>query len=137
MDFHARAAGGLEVGMVVADHPGGFRSVAGALHGGLQGQGRGLEFGGIAAAEDRGEERPTSRSGPSGAARGGGFVGDEGEIVAGGAQRAQAGVHAGIGRRAVGQTFGIGGGNFLRGQVRIDGGSCEGALGRTRTPSPT
>jgi len=50
--------------------------------------------------------------------------------VAGGAQRAQAGVHAGIGRRAVGQTFGIGGGDFLRGQVGIDGRAFEGALGQ-------
>ena len=61
---------------------------------------------------------------------GGGLVGDEREVVAGGAQRAQAGIDAGIGRRAVGQMLGVGGGDFPRGQIGLDGGAFEGALGQ-------
>ena len=50
--------------------------------------------------------------------------------MTGGEQRAQAGVHAGIGRRAVGQVLGVGGGDFARGEVGIDVRAFEGALGQ-------
>ena len=52
----AGAAGGFDVGMMIAHHPGIGGGVAGALHGHLQGKGRRLEFRGVAAAELDGKQ---------------------------------------------------------------------------------
>ena len=128
----AGAAGGFEIGVVVADHPGVGGGMAGAPHGVLQGEGRGLEFGGVAAAEKDGEEGRPAEVVEEAPGVGGGLVGDEGEGVAGGAEGAQAGVDAGIGRGGVDEMLGVGGADFARGEIGIDGRAFEGAEGQRR-----
>ncbi len=104
--------------------------MAGAAHGFPQGDRRGLEFGGVAAAEENREEgRPAEVVHEAPGVRRG-LVGDEGEIVAGGAEGAEAGVDAGIGGGAAGEVGGIGRGDFPRGEVGVHVRAFERAEGQ-------
>ena len=94
--------------------------MAGALHGDLQGEGRGFEFGSVAPAQLYREQRGPPKVFQKSSRMGSGLIGDQGQGVASGMQRAQAVGHAGIGHSEIEQMSGIGRRNLCRSEIGID-----------------